>query len=79
MTKTPVIFTLYVDDENNAETFWGELEAAFPGIANNLREFGDTDVLSSEWEAIKQLPGFTDGPAHAPTALIAEVREYSVE
>ena len=59
------------DEDNNAEEFWGELDAAFHDVAEQLRESGVARVTAADWEAIRKLPGFSDGPDYAPDALIA--------
>jgi len=60
-TATPI--TVAVDFENAAARFWNQ-----PGAPTDR---GDEFVATlAEWKAWQRLPGFADGPAHAPTALV---------
>jgi hypothetical protein len=61
-----------IEEENNAEEFWGNLDESHPEIADKLRRDGETVVGADTWEAIQNLEGFADGPDHAQTALVAE-------
>ena len=62
--------TIQIDMENTAETFWGEMEAAFPSLCESLRQNDQATVSPETWEAIQKLEGFADGPAYARTALL---------
>jgi hypothetical protein len=59
-----------VDCENNAETWWGELDATYPELADSLRENDCAVITRGVWSAIACLPGFHDGPTYAPTPII---------
>jgi hypothetical protein len=79
MNTLPVTFRLTVDDENCAEIFWDALRASnlvTPGSHEPVETALDTDgfvfVDEPTLEAIKALDGWSDGPNHAPTAMIVE-------
>jgi hypothetical protein len=61
--------TIQADDENNAEVFWAAFDAAYPELAQQVRNGGAT-VDAATWQAIQELDGFSDGPDYAPTALV---------
>lgn len=78
--------TIKVDEENNAETWWDAARAATTRVfladdvdANDLADLidGDTNtiMLSAEDAAAfrawaETLPGWSDGPAHAPHPFV---------
>ena len=66
---------IHIDEENNAEQFWGNLDESHPEIADNLRRDGNAIIAAETWEAIQNLDGFADGPDHAQTALTSEAWE----
>ncbi len=70
MTTTKTFIAVRVDAENNAETFWDALTEAFPSFARSLRKNDAAVIEESLWGSLAGLPGFSDGPAHAPDALI---------
>jgi hypothetical protein len=67
---TTAQITIKADDENNAETFWAALDQQYPAVAKALRESGEIAVTPELFGSLKQLPGFSDGPSYAPTALV---------
>ena len=66
--KTDII--VMVDYENNAETFWNNLDSTYPDLAERLRIESLITLTSDEWAAVTALTGFSDGPVFAPNALI---------
>jgi hypothetical protein len=69
-TITEMELRIYADMEYNAESFWEIFSERFTNICEPIRDNGSSTVTSEEWEAIKQLKGFGDGPSHARFALI---------
>lgn len=70
---TTTYHAVRVDEENNAELWWAELDAAYPEIAKSLRRNGCAVFHSGPgqvWDKLAALPGFSDGPEHARDALI---------
>ena len=68
MTTTTTL-TIAIDNENNADIFWANLDEQMPEIANQLRN-GETQVDSETWARIQAIEGFADGPSYAPNALV---------
>ena len=70
MKKSAVsIVSVAVDWENNAETFWDALRARKDGKA--LEAAIDSGrVTTAQRDLLVSLPGYSDGPEHAQTALI---------
>ncbi len=65
-------FTVTVDWENNAELFWDSVRA-HKGLEARI----DSGVVSEEdRKLIESLPGFSDGPDHAPTAVIFGLEKH---
>jgi len=62
-------WTVTADMENNAEIWWSACRSQFPTIAEQL-ESGSVEIDDSELAALKALPGFSSGPAHAREALL---------
>lgn len=67
---TENVIKIAIDDEFPAEEFWAGLDEMRPDVAQSLRETGVAFVMEDEWGDIKQIPGFSDGPLHAPRALM---------
>ena len=67
---TATYIAVRVDDENNAETWWTALREQFPDFARSLARNGAAVIDAPLWDELAALPGFEDGPEHAPTALI---------
>jgi hypothetical protein len=67
---TATFIAIRVDDENNAESFWDALRSAYPELAASLSRNSAAVIESSLWDKLAEMPGFEDGPAHAPCALI---------
>lgn len=70
MTATNDYIAVRVDAENNAETWWEAVREAYPDFARSLERNGAAVIRGNLWHALAALPGFEDGPAYAPTALI---------
>ena len=65
---------IVVDEENNAEEFWEHVRYS-SSVPHELIALSDTITVSDERAAeieawCAKAPGFSDGPTHAPTALI---------
>ena len=69
-TITEMEIRIQADMEYNAESFWEIFHERFINICEQIRNNGSSTVTSEEWEAIKQLKGFGDGPSYARFALI---------
>jgi hypothetical protein len=65
----PTLITVKVDYENPAERWWAALQEREPGIAARLSD-GEEQVTAEELDRLQALPGWSDGPAYARTALI---------
>ena len=61
---------LTVDAENNAEQWWDAVREVAPHIASALERDGRAVVSNDVFDALASLPGYSDGPEHAETALI---------
>jgi hypothetical protein len=59
-----------VDDENNADEWWGALREKYPAFAASLEKNGAAVIKDTLWDALTMLPGFADGPEYAKYALI---------
>lgn len=70
MQTTTSYIGIKVDAENNAEAWWEAVREAYPSIAQALTDHGHAVVAVDIWDQLAALPGFEDGPEHAPTALI---------
>jgi hypothetical protein len=68
--------TVTVDFENNVEKWWDALRAdpelASLPIADTSTEW--CEVTDGQLAALKALPGWSDGPKHAPNPLIVRER-----
>jgi len=60
------------DSENNAEEFWFEFDYLFPVVSETIRSNGFAIVSPVEWDAIKSIKGFSEGPEYAKDALIEQ-------
>lgn len=71
-------YTVRADYENNAEEFWQSFykdeEAGL--LSKNLKKladpanFSEVRITQEELDYLKSLPGWGEGPAHAPDPLI---------
>lgn len=61
-----------VDPEFGLDEFWEAIDEYLPAVAAALRDGGQVTIDGDTWRAIRRLPGFSAGPAHAPTALVLE-------
>lgn len=60
-----------IDGENNAEQWWDALRAHAQG--QKIEAAIDAGSLTAaQLRLCESLPGWSDGPAHAPTALVVE-------
>lgn len=69
-TTMKTFVAIQVDQENNAEQFWEELREYHENLADALGRDDCAIVKKEIWEAIKALPGFSDGPDYARDALL---------
>lgn len=70
MTATTATYIIRADEENNAPTFWDAVHASSDA---DIRAIGDADeatVSAGTLAKLQALPGWSDGPAHAPNPLI---------
>lgn len=70
MSATTSYLAIRVDDENNADAWWCALDEHYPRFANSLRRNGQAVIAEALWKNLTVLPGYEDGPAFAPTALL---------
>lgn len=68
--ETPCYVAVQVDEEFPAERWWAELRERYPNFADSLSRNGHAVIHTSLWPLLATLPGFADGPKHAPDALI---------
>lgn len=59
-----------IDEENGDETWWAALDATYPGFADSLRNNRVAVIRSELWSDLAALPGFDDGPEHAPDPIL---------
>lgn len=59
-----------VDDENNADAWWGALTERYPNFARSLRRNGAAVIAAPLYAEVADLTGFSGGPDYAPDALI---------
>ena len=59
---------VFIDEENPAEEWWTAAREAFPAIMIRF-EGNAATITRSELAQLKALPGWSDGPEYARTAL----------
>lgn len=70
MTMNENYIAVRVDDENTAEAWWDAARQQYPDFTRSLERNGTAIIHASLWNSLAALPGFSDGPDYAPTALI---------
>ena len=63
---------LQPDDENNADTWWSEMDVVAPEIARDLRDNDFAVVTEEVYARLAELPGWSNGPEYAPEACSVE-------
>lgn len=71
--ETRTMRRVTIDLENNAEEFFAALAEKYPAIDQQLSD-GEAVITDEEWQAIRLLPGFANGPDYAREALV-EIEE----
>jgi hypothetical protein len=69
MTTTNYI-AVKADDENNADQWWDVVHATYPAFGRAMMADNGAVIAAHLWDTLAALPGFEDGPEHAPCALI---------
>lgn len=67
---TATYIAVRADHENNAEEWWDALRQQYPRFADTFMRHDVAVIRSELWDVLAALPGFSDGPEYAPTALL---------
>lgn len=70
MNATNEMTAVKVDEENNADTWWSEMDEIYPHLAASLRQNGAAVISRKVWSDLEILDGWDDGPCYARLPLI---------
>lgn len=70
---------LVPDEEYAAEEYWESMRVHEPAIAREFEVAGAYLATPKEFERLRRLPGFADGPAHARNAVLVAEESDAIE
>ena len=69
-SATSGLVTVMADMEYNADEWWAALREEYPLLAAELLRTGRVSLSLDTFKALCKLPGYSEGPDHARTALL---------